>query len=137
MDRRPPISTRHDTLFPYTTLFRSDDRIVRPLDAAYALGEQHRLGRDVHPRFARVIRIIKPDREELARAGDRRPQPFGRRDQRQRGDRKSVVLGKSVSVRVDLGGRSIIKKKMKPNIDDTEYIYLYTHHDANKDNKET
>src|SRR3546814_12396828 len=27
------------------------------------------------------------------------------------GDRKSVVSGKSVSVRVDLGGRSIIKKK--------------------------
>src|SRR3546814_18164623 len=30
-------------------------------------------------------------------------------------DRKSVVLGKSVSVRVDLGGRRIIKKK-KTNI---------------------
>src|SRR3546814_11203530 len=29
----------------------------------------------------------------------------------QQRDRKSVVLGKSVSVRVDLGGRSIIKKK--------------------------
>src|SRR3546814_11839374 len=28
-----------------------------------------------------------------------------------RGERKSVVEGKSVSVRVDLGGRSIIKKK--------------------------
>src|SRR3546814_21027012 len=28
-----------------------------------------------------------------------------------RGDRKSVVSGKSVSVRVDLGGRRIIKKK--------------------------
>src|SRR3546814_12996750 len=28
-----------------------------------------------------------------------------------RPDRKSVVLGKSVSVRVDLGGRRIIKKK--------------------------
>src|SRR3546814_13551274 len=27
-------------------------------------------------------------------------------------DRKSVVLGKSVSVRVDLGGRRIIKKKI-------------------------
>src|SRR3546814_11955760 len=27
------------------------------------------------------------------------------------GDRKSVVLGKSVSVRVDLGGRRTIKKK--------------------------
>src|SRR3546814_16341940 len=31
--------------------------------------------------------------------------------QRQQGDRKSVVSGKSVSVRVDLGGRRIIKKK--------------------------
>src|SRR3546814_18614916 len=29
------------------------------------------------------------------------------------GDRKSVVEGKSVSVRVDLGGRRIIKKKKK------------------------
>src|SRR3546814_13948304 len=29
------------------------------------------------------------------------------------GDRKSVVEGKSVSVRVDLGGRRIIKKKIK------------------------
>src|SRR3546814_16213850 len=30
-------------------------------------------------------------------------------------DRKSVVEGKSVSVRVDLGGRSIIKKKKTKN----------------------
>src|SRR3546814_15939766 len=30
-----------------------------------------------------------------------------------REDRKSVVLGKSVSVRVDLGGRRILKKKKK------------------------
>src|SRR3546814_19581895 len=29
-------------------------------------------------------------------------------------DRKSVVAGKSVSVRLDLGGRRIIKKKHKP-----------------------
>src|SRR3546814_12552856 len=35
------------------------------------------------------------------------------------GDRKSVVEGKSVSVRVDLGGRSIIKKKTIP---DKRYI---------------
>src|SRR3546814_20420665 len=36
-------------------------------------------------------------------------------DDRQVGvpDRKSVVEGKSVSVRVDLGGRRLIKKKMK------------------------
>src|SRR3546814_16009066 len=31
------------------------------------------------------------------------------------GDRKSVVEGKSVSVRVDLGGRRIIKKKKNTN----------------------
>src|SRR3546814_15476595 len=29
MIRRPPRSTRTDTLFPYTTLFRSDGAIVR------------------------------------------------------------------------------------------------------------
>src|SRR3546814_12596944 len=32
---------------------------------------------------------------------------------RQQSDRKSVVSGKSVSVRVDLGGRRILKKKKK------------------------
>src|SRR3546814_15927670 len=32
-------------------------------------------------------------------------------------DRQSVVEGKSVSVRVDLGGRSIIKTKHKENAD--------------------
>src|SRR3546814_12728240 len=31
------------------------------------------------------------------------------------GDRKSVVKGKSVSVRVDLGGRRIIKKQIDDN----------------------
>src|SRR3546814_10003257 len=39
-----------------------------------------------------------------------------RREQVDEGrDRKSVVEGKSVSVRVDLGGRRIIKKKNKNN----------------------
>src|SRR3546814_11433221 len=37
------------------------------------------------------------------------------RRQPQSGDRKSVGQGKSVSVRVDLGGRRIIKKKTKRN----------------------
>src|SRR3546814_14539822 len=36
MIRRPPRSTRTDTLFPYTTLFRSDR--LRPLDPIEALG---------------------------------------------------------------------------------------------------
>src|SRR3546814_4296418 len=36
MIRRPPRSTRTDTLFPYTTLFRSDlDFLLRESDAAF------------------------------------------------------------------------------------------------------
>src|SRR3546814_3627663 len=42
MIRRPPRSTRTDTLFPYTTLFRSDDvmnAVPQSLrDGSYALG---------------------------------------------------------------------------------------------------
>src|SRR3546814_12317602 len=66
-------------------------------------------------------RSIRPPRmharhrrgEFPARAG-RRARRRGRGDARvdlARADRKSVVEGKSVSVRVDLGGRRIIKKK--------------------------
>src|SRR3546814_3478906 len=51
MVRRPPRSTRTDTLFPYTTLFRSVElglRTVQPALAEYAAGtdRDHRL-RDV------------------------------------------------------------------------------------------
>src|SRR3546814_16674169 len=43
------------------------------------------------------------------------------------GDRKSVVSGKSVSVRVDLGGRRIIKKKKKHNTTDSgSYTHITT-----------
>src|SRR3546814_16398491 len=63
-------------------------------------------------------------RRTQARHGGRRPRPLPDRRYRARrrripriaADRKSVVEGKSVSVRVDLGGRRIIKKKKKANI---------------------
>src|SRR3546814_18831569 len=46
----------------------------------------------------------------LALISDPQPDPQGsRRPQVDRPDRKSVVSGKSVSVRVDLGGRRILK----------------------------
>src|SRR3546814_12116865 len=38
-----------------------------------------------------------------------------------RGDRKSVVVGKSVSVRVDLGGRRILKQKKNESTKIREY----------------
>src|SRR3546814_14886302 len=48
------------------------------------------------------------DRDEHGRTRDRHPA-------RRESDRTSVVAGKSVSERVDLGGRGTIKKKKKPH----------------------
>src|SRR3546814_17112274 len=109
MIRRPPRSTRTDTLFPYTTLFRSggsgrevsDTSRCQTVPAAeYRLQraaggdrERHREGLSVDPHLRSARRVR------------------GRR----RRDRKSVVSGKRVSVRVDLGGRRIIKKKKANN----------------------
>src|SRR3546814_17165450 len=52
---------------------------------------------------------------ELTGNDQRQALPAGLVDDREDAelDRKSVVEGKSVSVRVDLGGRSVIKKKKK------------------------
>src|SRR3546814_20100104 len=54
--RRPPISTRTDTLFPYTTLFRSfARREIRPLGHCLGLSHQTRasLARSrIHPQNA-------------------------------------------------------------------------------------
>src|SRR3546814_19101076 len=70
-----------------------------------------------------IWRRASPD----ARCSGCRPSPRGRdrpsnrrRDPRGcRRDRKSVVSGKGVSVRVDLGGRRIIKKKKHKPIHST------------------
>src|SRR3546814_16291993 len=45
-------------------------------------------------------------------------------------DRKSVVWGKSVSVRVDLGGRRIIKQKPPPKTPTTPQHPTTHHHNA-------
>src|SRR3546814_2049917 len=42
MIRRPPRSTRTDTLFPYTTLFRSPDRACRAKSAPLKQAVDHR-----------------------------------------------------------------------------------------------
>src|SRR3546814_13772552 len=83
MIRRPPISTRTDTLFPYTTLFRSD----RPLNRARASSTSPKPGNAQlpPPRDHR-----KPDsRVRLADEtpeGQRPPRPAYRRDGRGGGD---------------------------------------------------
>src|SRR3546814_10957874 len=116
MIRRPPRSTRTDTLFPYTTLFRS---VGRHVDHGPALGlrlvEGLVEGADVaFPVIGELSFRIRVMNKE----GEARPVPC-RRPLRHgevaigvsSEDRKSVVSGKSVSVRVDHGGSRIIKKK--------------------------
>src|SRR3546814_13428255 len=128
MIRRPPRSTRTDTLFPYTTLFRSRHRVghrPRPRRAAAAdrcgSSARPRAGRGVHRGMGdRGPRIRGEPRARVPARHRRRPRVAARpgcahgrgRGDRQP-DRKSVVEGQSGSVRVDLGGRRIIKKKKK------------------------
>src|SRR3546814_20450078 len=111
MVRRPPRSTRTDTLFPYTTLFRSPafarDRAARPECAArqpaFRLADRHHdRGRRKREAAEGVRRAFRDVPE-----GTRR----GRNPRAVAGDRQSVVSGKSVSVLVDIGGRRNIKKK--------------------------
>src|SRR3546814_13533025 len=113
MIRRSPRSTRTDTLFPYTTLFRSDRRRAASLF-------RRRLypcaGRRDHARRPCVLHQSRGEG-----AAEDRPCPAAalhgsRRAARTARDRKRVVEGKSVSVRVDLGGRRIIKKKTNTGI---------------------
>src|SRR3546814_17529348 len=139
MLRRPPISTRTDTPFPYTTLFRANMRVLliedEPTTAKSIelmlttegfnvyqtdLGEEGLdLGKlydydiilldlnlpDIHGyEVLKKLRLAKVGTPILILSGQ------AELDSKVR-DRKSVVSGKSVSVRVDLGGGRIIKKK--------------------------
>src|SRR3546814_12868034 len=122
MIRRPPSSTRTDTLFPYTTLFRPR-QVPRPAaPPASPQGPRKRSRAHCARRRAAADAAIaraSPRAECLrervsprtaygrCRRRDNRPPP----PRRARQDRKSGVEGKSVSVRVDLGGRRSIKKK--------------------------
>src|SRR3546814_10994728 len=99
-------------------------RIEQPLrgagdrGGAHERGEMQTRGIPVDADFLRADDGQRTGRRRLAlsareqdRAGRGR---FARlREQIARGDRKSVVWGKSVSVRVDLGGRRSIKKKQE------------------------
>src|SRR3546814_14973984 len=127
MIRRPPRSTRTDTLFPYTTLFRSQ---FVTLDA-FCRSQAEALGPfDRRCPLAQACSHARPTLSRLSTISDKIvPQPrdgdkevtLGRQallpaveygDSFAVGqvpDRKSVVWGKRVSVRVDLGGRGILK----------------------------
>src|SRR3546814_18501821 len=77
----------------------------------------HLAGRQHQARFARgqvpAVARHAACRLQQLRLAPRQRRSDGARHLRQ--DRKSVVEGKSMSVRVDLGGRRIITKKKKRN----------------------
>src|SRR3546814_3147173 len=72
MIRRPPRSTRTDTLFPYTTLFRSDLRFGRralredTLSAAAVAGDRRRAADRGHRRLHHHLRLGRLQRLRAA-----------------------------------------------------------------------
>src|SRR3546814_19976216 len=116
MIRRPPISTRTDTLFPYTTLFRSHgtqsgrrilfaliDIGINTTKKAVLTGRLFHI-HECHSRTEDKVVPYHVAAFPLSRAHGHHNCPPT--------DRKRVVEGKSVSVSVDLGGARIIKKKI-------------------------
>src|SRR3546814_13858241 len=122
MNRRPPKTTRTDTLFPYPTLFRSAwgvttrspliVDVLRDRNALYRSGSDGRIENGYTIKLvnkvadARAFTIEIESKTPGITLRDM-PQPVRARPEA----RKSVVWGKSGSVRVDLGGRGVFKKK--------------------------
>src|SRR3546814_18632157 len=121
MIRRPPRSTRTDTLFPYTTLFRSGHKGFR--DGArtnHRRRGEARTGGGPAPQASLRSGERACHRWKMRREGTMAvPFKWGNGLRAHRGaageaqDRQSVVEGKGVAVRVDPGGRRTIRKKKK------------------------
>src|SRR3546814_9265585 len=110
MKRRPPRSTRTDTLFPYTTLFRSLRRGLR-----WRRGPQHDPG-------AQLLR--EPERQP----GDslRQCAPHARRSEEHTSELQSLM-------RISYAVFCLKKKKKKQHsTTDTNEKYIYSPRVANK-----
>src|SRR3546814_5172516 len=66
MKRRPPRSTRTDTLFPYTTLFRSPCFAWSPSPCRGGSATIRSPSRLVHQRAHPAHRILQPGKDRLA-----------------------------------------------------------------------
>src|SRR3546814_15900226 len=130
MIRRPPSSTLTDTLFPYTTLFRS--ALLAECGPAPTRASMPSNSGALLPHSAAMLGVLYGALSHLARASMRyltappfhptaswlcRIRAVGAcsdlrpRNPPHRPDRKGVGEGKGVSVRVDPGGRRDIKQK--------------------------
>src|SRR3546814_20624480 len=121
MIRRPPRSTRTDTLFPYTTLFRSRLRNAphRTLALRRALMavrvEVVGSFEMAHHRGLGAVGIVRLDPfADLAMLGQRTLALALPRSEARR-------VGKGCVIRVDLGGRRIIIKQNNINYQQSEH----------------
>src|SRR3546814_5384666 len=130
MIRRPPRSTRTDTLFPYTTLFRSRNKCGHDRTRKFPTGCSWESGnediwfgesarrRDRKPEFARV-RAGRSGRE-CSRPGPGRPQRHHRdRDEAVRESSGSAGRGLGDFVR-DLAGQGGLRNQ-RPQQHDAEF----------------
>src|SRR3546814_20984835 len=118
--RRPPRSTRTDTLFPYTTLFRSGwGKKLASITIAWRAAHfpsfaafRRSRNRTLFFWAGRIRRSADRRPDSGAAAGDCTPlRGPGASVGMQPLDPKRVVTGERVAVSVDLGGRRIPTKK--------------------------
>src|SRR3546814_15814161 len=113
MIRRPPRSTRTDTLFPYTTLFRSAEKSAHSSARQVSLSRRH--WHD-HRHFQRRV-VAELGFRTVHRSRGRTPRQRPQTAARSATERKSVVSGQRVSLRVHLGRRRLIQnKKLKKSL---------------------
>src|SRR3546814_19963155 len=118
MLRLPPRSTRTDTLFPYTTLFRSGsavvlmDRAALFVDGRYTVAARDQVDGDCYQIASVPHTGPGAWPAEHGRDGARHGYD-PRLHTRTLLARKNVVAGKGVAVRVALGGRRRIKTHNK------------------------
>src|SRR3546814_12914945 len=72
MIRRPPRSTRTDTLFPYTTLFRSDPAFIQDSADVVRMNPRHRKTDDTGAVFGAEQSDAVLARQRLAQRADQR-----------------------------------------------------------------
>src|SRR3546814_9693340 len=108
MLRRPPRSTRTDTLFPYTTLFRSPAEALAQVELESA--DQRGLGRRQAAFAVALQRVAVADLE--VRAGD-----MDRQVQRRPGPERSEEHTSELQslMRISYAGFCLKKKKKKAN----------------------
>src|SRR3546814_1891595 len=112
MIRRPPRSTRTDTLFPYTTLFRSPDRLARRLRTACQRTRCVRTYRRSSPAHDCAFSTLHPD------------PPIHRRYRLRRSEEHTSELQSLMRISYAV---FCLKKKKKPRLQQVNHTITTSH----------